>query len=211
MIALFAAAHLFLFSWPDQPAKVLFELPSEGESACGIATVQFGAPDGSWSSGSGGQKATCEFRQYVEPGSLLSQWVAAGKAKAGADVEVAWTLQGGRATGIKARREDGVVRPLLPLWREETEAYCVAVGLRFRSDSSNRELKLPQRFESPFGGGAMQQGLAAGRSIRDVERQLIELTLDHFAGDKKAAAETLGISLNTLYNRLNAYRDPETP
>ncbi len=25
---------------------------------------------------------------------------------------------------IKARREDGVVRPLLGLWREETRAYC---------------------------------------------------------------------------------------
>jgi DNA-binding NtrC family response regulator len=31
--------------------------------------------------------------------------------------------------------------------------------------------------------------------------------LAHFDGDKKAAAETLGISLNTLYNRLNAYRE----
>jgi DNA-binding NtrC family response regulator len=78
------------------------------------------------------------------------------------------------------------------------------------SDPSVAELNLPPRFESPF-GGASQFGLEAGRSIRDVERQLIELTLDHFAGDKKAAAETLGISLNTLYNRLNAYRDPEAP
>jgi DNA-binding NtrC family response regulator len=79
------------------------------------------------------------------------------------------------------------------------------------SDASSRELTLPQRFESPFGGNAVQHGLSAGRSIRDVERQLIELTLDHFGGDKKAAAETLGISLNTLYNRLNAYRDPQAP
>jgi len=79
------------------------------------------------------------------------------------------------------------------------------------SDVAAAELTLPQRFESPFGGIAAQQGLEAGRSIRDVERQLIEVTLEHFAGDKKAAAETLGISLNTLYNRLNAYRGPETP
>ena len=79
------------------------------------------------------------------------------------------------------------------------------------SDATTAELSLPEQFESPFGGGAMQHALEAGRSIRDVERQLIELTLEHFAGDKKAAAETLGISLNTLYNRLNAYRDPQTP
>jgi tRNA(Ile)-lysidine synthase len=43
----------------------------------------------------------------------------------------------GNAKGIKPKREDGVVRPLLTLWREETEAYCRAEGLAFRTDSSN--------------------------------------------------------------------------
>jgi tRNA(Ile)-lysidine synthetase-like protein len=43
----------------------------------------------------------------------------------------------GRTTGIKVRREDGVVRPLLCLWREETEAYCRDRGLEWRTDSSN--------------------------------------------------------------------------
>ena len=47
----------------------------------------------------------------------------------------------GTVGAIKARREDGVVRPLLPLWRDETEAYCRAEGLPFRVDSSNRETK----------------------------------------------------------------------
>jgi tRNA(Ile)-lysidine synthetase-like protein len=47
----------------------------------------------------------------------------------------------GTARGIKATREDGVVRPLLEVWREETEAYCRAVGLEFRVDVSNRDSK----------------------------------------------------------------------
>ena len=38
---------------------------------------------------------------------------------------------------IKAKREDGVVRPLLGVWREETRAYCDERGLRYREDSSN--------------------------------------------------------------------------
>ena len=42
---------------------------------------------------------------------------------------------------IKARREDGVVRPLLGLWREETRAYCDDLGLPYRKDSSNPETK----------------------------------------------------------------------
>jgi tRNA(Ile)-lysidine synthetase-like protein len=47
----------------------------------------------------------------------------------------------GVAGGIKRKREDGVVRPLLEIWRAETEAYCRAVGLSFRVDTSNAETK----------------------------------------------------------------------
>jgi tRNA(Ile)-lysidine synthase len=50
-------------------------------------------------------------------------------------------VSSGKAGGIKAKREDGVVRPLLTVWREETEAYCRAVGLPFRIDSTNTETK----------------------------------------------------------------------
>jgi tRNA(Ile)-lysidine synthetase-like protein len=47
----------------------------------------------------------------------------------------------GTTKGIKPMREDGVVRPLLELWREETEEYCHAHRLAFRSDASNTDTK----------------------------------------------------------------------
>jgi tRNA(Ile)-lysidine synthase len=47
----------------------------------------------------------------------------------------------GTAKAIKPKREDGIVRPLLRVWREETKAYCSAEGLAFRVDSSNPETK----------------------------------------------------------------------
>ena len=47
----------------------------------------------------------------------------------------------GAPTGIQPRNDAGVVHPLLPLWRQETEAYCRAVNLDFRSDSTNRDTK----------------------------------------------------------------------
>jgi len=50
-------------------------------------------------------------------------------------------LASGAPGGIKRRREDGVVRPLLTLRREETRAYCDAEGLPFREDSSNSDTK----------------------------------------------------------------------
>jgi two-component system response regulator HydG len=73
------------------------------------------------------------------------------------------------------------------------------------STTDEAELRLPDRFESHLDEQNGSQGLAIGRSIRDVERELIMRTLEHLRGDKRKAAETLGISLNTLYNRLNAY------
>jgi tRNA(Ile)-lysidine synthetase-like protein len=47
----------------------------------------------------------------------------------------------GSPRGIKWRREDGVVRPLLGISRDDTTAYCRAEGLPFRRDSSNRATK----------------------------------------------------------------------
>jgi DNA-binding NtrC family response regulator len=45
-----------------------------------------------------------------------------------------------------------------------------------------------------------------GMSIAEAERRLILATLEGSGGDKKQAAETLKISLKTLYNRLNEYK-----
>jgi DNA-binding NtrC family response regulator len=44
-----------------------------------------------------------------------------------------------------------------------------------------------------------------GMSLADIERHFILATLEHFGGDKRKAAEVLGISLKTIYNRLNNY------
>jgi tRNA(Ile)-lysidine synthase len=50
-------------------------------------------------------------------------------------------VSSGNAKGIKPRREDGVVRPLLDVWREETARYCAGHGLEYREDTSNAETK----------------------------------------------------------------------
>jgi len=46
-----------------------------------------------------------------------------------------------------------------------------------------------------------------GTSIAEVERRLIMATLDLHGGNKKKTADILGVSLKTLYNRLNTYRE----
>jgi tRNA(Ile)-lysidine synthase len=91
----------------------------------------------------------------------------------------------GTTTGIRVKREDGVVRPLLSVWREETEAYCHAEGLQFRLDTSNpdtargliRERIVPAlRHLHP----AAERNIAAaldtgGRIPRHLEEALLEL------------------------------------
>ena len=47
--------------------------------------------------------------------------------------------------------------------------------------------------------------LKVGTSLSEVERHLILSTLEHCEGDKKKAAAILGVSLKTVYNKLNEY------
>ncbi|HET6565924.1 MAG TPA: sigma-54 dependent transcriptional regulator, partial [Xanthomonadales bacterium] len=69
-------------------------------------------------------------------------------------------------------------------------------------------VEVPEHFDEDLPGGI--EGLSVGRSIADVERDLILTTLKHFDGDKNAAAATLGVSLKTLYNRLKSYDEEES-
>lgn len=64
-------------------------------------------------------------------------------------------------------------------------------------------------------GGAARDGdpagdrerlnIRVGSRIYDMERSLIEATLNYFKGNKRRAADALGCSLKTLYNKLNGY------
>ena len=48
--------------------------------------------------------------------------------------------------------------------------------------------------------------LKAGASVSEMERKLIEITLEETGGNKTHAAKMLGISLRTLRNKLNEYQ-----
>lgn len=49
--------------------------------------------------------------------------------------------------------------------------------------------------------------IKVGTSIAEVERRLIMATLEQCGGDKKQTAQILGVSVKTLYNRLNEFKD----
>ncbi len=56
---------------------------------------------------------------------------------------------------------------------------------------------------------ALTLAVPVGSSLADVDRKLIFATLDLCGGVKKRAADLLGISLKTLYNRLEGYGNEE--
>jgi len=63
----------------------------------------------------------------------------------------------------------------------------------------------PEPHPASAAGSGEQQSPEVGGSLEDAERLLIQATLERCGGDKKRAAEILGISLKTLYNRLHLY------
>jgi len=104
-------------------------------------------------------------------------------------------VSSGNTRGIKPRREDGVVRPLLTVWREETEAYCREHGLPVRVDSSNRDTKrglirdeilpLLRRLHPGADDNLLALAGERPRLPRALERTLAEL-LSSTAGSKAA-------------------------
>ena len=125
-------------------------------------------------------------------------------------------VSSGRARGIKPEREDGVVRPLLPLWREETIAYCAAVGLPTRQDTSNRDTKrglirdeiLPLLRRLHPGADENLRALAEEppRLPRGLERTLQELLAGR-EGTKEADLKQ-GIRAMREYDRVSLARGP---
>jgi len=61
------------------------------------------------------------------------------------------------------------------------------------------------RGEEPARGPVVR--VKVGSSVAEAEKRLILATLNELGGDKKKAAEMLGVSLKTLYNRLHQYED----
>jgi tRNA(Ile)-lysidine synthase len=104
-------------------------------------------------------------------------------------------VSSGSSRGIKVVREDRVVRPLLSLWREETEAYCREHDLPYRVDSSNPDTKrgmirdeilpLLRRLHPGADQNLLELSGERPRLPRALERSLLEL-LSSTAGTKSA-------------------------
>jgi DNA-binding NtrC family response regulator len=113
-------------------------------------------------------------------------------------------------------RAEGTAKNLSAAARERIRTYPWPGNVRELKNEMQRAFILSEKVIE-FEGleSAQRQGGQAnsgdggapevGGSLDDAERHLILATLERCAGDKKKTAEILGISLKTLYNRLNLY------
>jgi tRNA(Ile)-lysidine synthase len=96
--------------------------------------ARFGAEVVSGAASSGTEAALRDVRYSFRAGVLR----ATGHTLSDQIETIIYRLaSSGNTKGIEARRDDGIVRPLLCIWREDTEAYCRERGLEWREDSSN--------------------------------------------------------------------------
>jgi DNA-binding NtrC family response regulator len=70
---------------------------------------------------------------------------------------------------------------------------------------------LPPELRPSSPGPPVMEVPIGGCSLQDVEREMIYRTIEFAGGNKTKAAELLGISLRTLYNRLERLDDKERP
>jgi DNA-binding NtrC family response regulator len=86
----------------------------------------------------------------------------------------------------------------------------VGSGMPDRASQARASIPAHVGTSSAFAAAPVAGGndivIRVGTSLDDAERALIMATLDSVAGSKAKAAQVLGISLKTLYNRLHAYR-----
>ena len=84
-----------------------------------------------------------------------------------------------------------------------TRASVLNAGRPVAADELRRWLIVPGR---RFAGGrkAWRRGRSVGLSLEEMERRLIEATLEHFAGHRAKTAKALGIGLRTLSGKAEA-------
>jgi two-component system, NtrC family, response regulator AtoC len=115
-------------------------------------------------------------------------------------------------------REEGSAKRFSPNARRRMAAYAWPGNVRELKNLIRREYimsdevmemdALPTGASSTVsagGDGGTPDAIKVGMSLSDIERYFILATLEQYGGDKRKAAEVLGISLKTMYNRLNNY------
>lgn len=110
--------------------------------------------------------------------------------------------------------ENTMHRAILMAIGDEIDAEAIMLDRSFEDDiepplhpaaTKDTEESQQKTIKSLQNPGAVEAMI--GRTVADVERDLIINTLEHCLGNRTHAANILGISIRTLRNKLNQYKD----
>ena len=156
---------------------------------------------------------------------------ANGVAKKKISAEAAEKVRGHRWKGNIRELENAMHRAILISIEDEVEADAIHINMEMddvatgtgAADQTPSLAPQDEGVETPVkpvgssddavssqrqkGDEAADTSSFVGRSVADVERDLILNTLDHCLGNRTHAAKILGISIRTLRNKLNQYQD----
>jgi DNA-binding NtrC family response regulator len=110
---------------------------------------------------------------------------------------------GGQAWPGNVRELGNVIRRAYIISEDTIQAQHLVVLQGALGSGAHLQVRRSARFT----GHQIVEALAfkVGESIAQVEQRLLEATISAMRGDKQESAKLLGISLKTLYSRLNAY------
>ncbi len=117
--------------------------------------------------------------------------------------------------------ENTMHRSILVSMEDELEADAIHVLESAFNSSNSSSAQTANKAPDPAGVGGAKPASSStksvqnpgavenmiGRTIADVERDMIINTLEHCLGNRTHAANILGISIRTLRNKLNQYKD----
>jgi len=105
--------------------------------------------------------------------------------------------------------ENTMHRAILVSIEDEVEADAVNVSVGRTPASPAPDAATGDAPQEAAGGVQNPDGVASliGRTMADVEKDMIINTLEHCLGNRTHAANILGISIRTLRNKLNQYKD----
>lgn len=109
--------------------------------------------------------------------------------------------------------ENTMHRAVLVSMQDEIESDAIHIAGMASAAPSAPPVKAPDpkgvsgasSTNTPQNEGAVEN--LVGRTLADVEREMILNTLDHCLGNRTHAANILGISIRTLRNKISQYRD----
>ena len=103
--------------------------------------------------------------------------------------------------------ENTMHRAVLVSVDTEIEASSIMLAGQKAATIAQTAAATAKAAEKTISGGEAQHAALVGRTVADVERELILNTLDHCLGNRTHAANILGISIRTLRNKLKEYGD----